>query len=950
MVGYRLSLLMFLLFSITFSPMGFAKSVALKTIAVDLDTNYGTLKTEIHFDARDLEVALKVKKIVKTDLIKVVNYFQHVPKNTVHLNVDPYLRLTNGNARVFPTNIINLYNFPASNSEHLIVMEDWMRGLIFHEFIHITHLDQTSDYVDVGRQIFGSVAKLLPGVVPRWFTEGIATWGESHLINGGRLHNPLFRKELLIQFLRIEYCTTIDCLDEPGVYPHGQLAYWAGAHFIEYLENQKAGTVKCLVQKNSGGLPFFLNNVFEYCTGKTAQDLFAEFRKSFISDQPAITPENEAWGDKISNAFGSDDLQKGIVLDGNKLFKIEKSRYSEALVSYDLQDNVNMMVSKFSYPVSDLAGITHVQEANNEDSDEGKFLIVAFNEDMAFREKNRVWRLVNTETLLIETLLPLKNDPSYVIGLGNNRYLTASFVSGRWIIERQKVDLTTGKLVDSDVVHHFATDVNLVYFKKDGQKIYVKLNRGDLGSALYVTDLTMEKFYKIYESKEYFDMPLVTENFLVTRENGNFNLFEISEGFKSITKASMAKDLFNRVTSAEITGERVLVLENRLKSKEMSMTEIMGFLKRGLGKVETVTNTSTTFQDVDPAINLEELNVQSFPKMYHMQPYYWFLTSGSGENLTSIGATTTLSDPMDLNVLQASVLLYPEESRAGGSLDYIHKFSSVSDLWSMTAFFNHEYSQTEFSNVTNVTTEGSIGTHYAVLLKRWTWIPGLNLSTTTTKDFISDRTTKAVGTTQAVSYRASVFDDFFQNLLFQLKFQNNFPDSKNDYLSAQAKISAVGRFHERVEGGVKASYGKLYKSGFRDGVIYGGGANSVGDNRWHEFYGLPYSNAYGNEIATARIYLDWNFWYIYKGHNFFPVYLKEAHLILGREAMTADRIILDNLVYREKTIHSFFIGPKLTTNIAYYIPVDFEFIFSAIKRPGGNGTVNQFEVNISAEF
>ena len=431
MVGYRLSLLMFLLFSITFSPMGFAKSVALKTIAVDLDTNYGTLKTEIHFDARDLEVALKVKKIVKTDLIKVVNYFQHVPKNTVHLNVDPYLRLTNGNARVFPTNIINLYNFPASNSEHLIVMEDWMRGLIFHEFIHITHLDQTSDYVDVGRQIFGSVAKLLPGVVPRWFTEGIATWGESHLINGGRLHNPLFRKELLIQFLRIEYCTTIDCLDEPGVYPHGQLAYWAGAHFIEYLENQKAGTVKCLVQKNSGGLPFFLNNVFEYCTGKTAQDLFAEFRKSFISDQPAITPENEAWGDKISNAFGSDDLQKGIVLDGNKLFKIEKSRYSEALVSYDLQDNVNMMVSKFSYPVSDLAGITHVQEANNEDSDEGKFLIVAFNEDMAFREKNRVWRLVNTETLLIETLLPLKNDPSYVIGLGNNRYLTASFVSGR---------------------------------------------------------------------------------------------------------------------------------------------------------------------------------------------------------------------------------------------------------------------------------------------------------------------------------------------------------------------------------------------------------------------------------------------------------------------------------------------------------------------------------------
>lgn len=950
MVGYRLSLLMFFLFSALLSPMALAaKSVNLKTIEAEVPTNYGTLKAEIHFDTRDLEVALKVKKVITTDLIRVINYFKHVPVNTVHFNVDPYLRLTNGNARTFPTNIINLYNFPASNSEHLIVMEDWIRGLVFHEYIHITHLDQTSDFVEVGRQIFGSIAKLLPGVVPRWFTEGIATWGESHLIDGGRLHNPLFRKELLIQFLRVEYCKTIDCLDAPGIYPQGQLSYWAGAHFIEYIENKKPNTVKCLVEQNSGSLPFFLNNAFERCTGQTAQDLFLEFRQSFINSQPAITPESEAWGDKISNAFGSDDLQKGIVLDGNKLFKAEKNRFSEALVSYDLQDNVNMMIAKYSFPISDIAGITQVPQADNDQSDEGKYLIVSFNEDMDFRGDNRVWRLVNTETLLTEYKLPLKNDPSYVIGLGNNRYLTASFVNGQWILERQKVDLTAETLVDSDKVHLFATEVNLTYFKKFGQRVYIKLNRGDLGSALYVSDLTLEKFYKIHEGKEFFDLPIVTENFVVIKDKENFSLFEIGSDFKNITKSALDKTQFNRITSAVITNDRVLVLENRLKTKEMPIAESMGYLKRNMGKPEVLAATETTFQDVDPARDLNTLNIQSFPKLYHMQPYYWFLATGSNENLSSFGAMTSLSDPMEINVLNAVILAY-EESRVGGSLDYFHKFTGVSDLWSMSAFFNQEYSKTDFSNKINETTEGSIGTNYRFLMSRWTWIPGLYLSATKTNDFISNRETKAVGFNTVLNYSAASFDDYFQNLMFKMKLQSNYPNINGDYISTQAQLNLRGRFHERIEGGLKTSYGKLFKSGFRGGVIYGGGTSNFTDNRWHDFYGLPYSNAYGNEIFTARLYLDWNFWYIYRGYNLFPVFLREAHLLLGREVLAADRIILDNMIYREKTIHSFFIGPRLKANLAYYIPVDIDVIFSATKRPSGGTTKNQVEVNVSAEF
>jgi hypothetical protein len=950
MVGFRVSLLTFVFCCSLFSSIGFAKSVNLKTIKVNLPTDFGILQTEIHFDERDLDVAMKVKKIVEQDLIKVVNYFQYVPRNTVHFNVDPYIRLTNGNATPFPTNIINLYNFPASNSDHLIVMQDWLRGLVFHEFTHITHLDQTRGYLEVGRKIFGSIAKVPAGITPRWFTEGIAVWSESHLIDGGRLHNPLFRKELLIQFLRIEFCETIDCLDQPGVYPGGQLAYWAGAHFIEYVEGKKPGAVKCLVNDNAGNIPFFLNDSFKLCTGDSAQSLFTEFREKFIANQAQETAESETRGEKISNAFGSDDFQKGIYLDENTLFKVERDRLSEALVSYDLKENVNMMIAKYQFPIADIAGITTVPNADVEQTDQGKFLIVAFNEDPHYRSQNKVWKLINTETLLIEATLPFKNDPSYVIGLGNNRYLTASFVNGKWKIERQKIDMGASTVGDTEVIHHFGSDVNLTFFKKVGQKIFIRLNRGDLGTALYVSDQTLENFYKIYESKNYFDFPIMNENFVVVREETDLKLIEISEDMKKIMVSDVSKGVLDRVTLSKMENDRILVLDTGLKTKEMGLSEIMAYVKRNAEKPVTIETTAASFQDVVSQDTLENTNSKNFPELYHMMPHYWFLAVGSSENLGSIGAMTTFSDPMNINSLNAVLLTYPSESKVGGSLDFSHKFSSVSDLWSASTFFNKEYSKTDFGPNVDEKTEVTVGTSYAFLLKRWTIIPGLYLGTTKTNDFISNRTVNTVGVNALVTYGAESFDDTFQSLVFQTKFQNDSPDVGDSFLNTQSKIAVEARFHDRFVGGVKSSYGKLLKSNFTGGVLYGGGTSDISNTRWHEFYGIPYSNAYGNEIFTLRAFVDWNFWYIYRGKGFFPVFLKEAHLLLGREIMSADRIWLGGIRYNKKTVNSFFIGPVLKTNLFYYVPTDLELIYSSIKRPNGSGTVNQVEFNARADL
>ena len=109
---------------------------------------------------------------------------------------------------------------------------------MLHELVHIIHMDQTRGVLKGLRTIFGAVGKL-GGITPRWFTEGVATWAETNFTIGGRLRNKVLAMELKYLILRDDFCNSIDCLDEPGEYPHGRNSYWMGAYFLKSLEISK---------------------------------------------------------------------------------------------------------------------------------------------------------------------------------------------------------------------------------------------------------------------------------------------------------------------------------------------------------------------------------------------------------------------------------------------------------------------------------------------------------------------------------------------------------------------------------------------------------------------------------------------------------------------------------------------------------------------------------------
>ncbi|MDO9183252.1 MAG: hypothetical protein Q7U04_12635 [Bacteriovorax sp.] len=923
MANKSIVLALFFLVNLFSSPLS---AEVLKTINVSMPTNYGTFFGEIHYSEKDLALALRVERIVKEDLIKVINYFEYVPYDVVHFNIDPYMRLTNGNARTFPTNIINLYNFPANNLEHLIAMENWLQGLVLHEFVHITHLDQTRDYLNTGRQIFGTIAKIPAGIVPRWFTEGIAVWGESHLINGGRLNNSLFNKDLLIQFKKDKFCKTIDCLDTPGVFPNGQLAYWAGAHFLEYLENKKPKTIKCLVEMNSAAIPFFLNNAFEACAGEKAQDLFKKFHEEFITNEAPQTPEKKFWGANVGNVFGDDDFQKGHVLDGEKVFKVERQKEREALVVYDLKDNISFS-AQFTAPISDVSSMVDIDSEN-------RLLLVSFNDNAQYRTHNKVWKLINPETLLIEQTLKFPRDPSYVVPLGGESYLTFSYWENHWQAQR-----------DGDLLRTFPSNYNISFVKKLDEQLLLKFNDANGESSLVLSDFRVQRLNVIYKSKKAFDMPVISENYLVIREDGELKLLEYD---KKIQISSLPNNLLNRITFANFNEERSLVLENQLKSIEMTPAETDKYFKKD--KSQTKIIETPEFKTLpEPTNSYASDKAEAYPRLDHLIPHYWFLAFGSSDNLSSIGAMTDFVDPMEIHSLAATVFLYPSVSRIGGTLDYTHKMIKVSDQWFVSAYADQDYSKTDFSPVINLSRELKFKTKYNFLFKQWIYTPGFFAGTQTTEDFISNRNVKNMGTSQNISYQALTYDEFFQYFIGGASLQVNRANIGEGYIYTQTVAEAGMRLKQDLMGFVKGSYSKLYKSDFYRGVVYGGGISDYTKTRVHEFYGVPYGNAYGNELFSARLTFDYNFWNIYRGKNFVPFFFKEAHLLLGHDSLYANRIYLDGSLLKDKMLNAFFIGPRLKMNLFYFVPINIDLIFSTVAHPNGKN-VNQVDFTIATDM
>lgn len=896
------SILLFLFINIVFFPS--AKSDEIVTHQFDVHTNYGIVKFETHFLSKDSILAQRIEEVANKDLINVVNYFGHAPVDTVHINIDSKVRTANGNARNFPTNIINLYHFPSSNSEHLIVLEDWWKGLIIHEFTHIVHLDYTKGFWEKSRSIFGTVAKLPIGLVPRWMTEGIAVWSESTFYKNGRLQNELFNKELWLFLSNPKNCSRIDCIDEPGVYPFAQLSYWMGGQFMNYLENQKPNTVKCLIDENASNMPFFLNDVFERCTGKNAIIQFENFKSDFIKKYPPqVANENE-----IQKVKGPIFYQKGISLAGHKLFYVERNKYTESLIQRNF-DTRNYSEFKFSHPISNVG--QYLIKDNKEK------ILLAFNEDPNFKSANKVWKLIDLNNPKEMEVIPFEDDPSYVIALDQYNYLTFAFNKNHWNYKKIKYSNNEIKIEKS---FEFDYSENLLGVSLYQNKIILKvLNTVTDEASLVMSDYSFLDPKVFYQSKNYFDWYGSTMKGIIIREKDQHWFFKLDT--ETVTKIQYNKDDLKDVTLLVENDEHRIQLKSELENIPALGHEV-------LGREEIV----SLIKYQPKKIEVKKIDTRKYPELDHFKPHYWFFAVGSAENLTSLGAQTMFSDPEEIHSLSASTFYYNEIKKLGGNVSYNYDISP----FVFEADFSNDYSKNSVnSSVINLNQTLDFNLKYVIEKNRFTLIPSAFSGIDVVEDYITHRTSKYVGVRGILEYKANTYVDSLQGVSLTSRFATDFPSNGESYLNFQNKLNVQFKIKDDMNLYLKAAMGKLFKSDFKRGVIYGGGDNSFRSSRWFDYYGLPYGNAYGNDISSARLKFDFNFLNFYKGHNLFPFYMKELHFVGGVEALKTDVIFVNDYLYRDESIHSVFLGLNAKTTMFYLAPINFEVIFSSINSPNG---------------
>jgi Tol biopolymer transport system component len=209
----------------------------------------------------------------------------HAPDSKTHILLLDDTDSANGFASVLPRNAIQAYATGPTGFNELDDHDDWLYGLIAHEYTHVLHLDTMEGLPRIYNKIFGKTWS--PNqIMPRWLIEGIAVYEESKRSAGGRARGTRFD-----QVIRIARDGHNDLrLDEvsgaPRRYPHGNAVYIYGSHFLRYVFDRFGDDTLRKMTHVSGSYapPFALNRQIAKVVGRPFTELYDDW-KGYVRDR-----------------------------------------------------------------------------------------------------------------------------------------------------------------------------------------------------------------------------------------------------------------------------------------------------------------------------------------------------------------------------------------------------------------------------------------------------------------------------------------------------------------------------------------------------------------------------------------------------------------------------------------------------------------------------------------
>lgn len=884
-----------------------------------VQSRYGETKYEI-IAPQGYELQAKLaNQILQTDVRRLMDLMEYAPRDQVFIVIEGALQSSNGMATTFPTNTIYLYDYPPMGQGQLSYSAHWWRILVVHEFMHIIQMDQTSDFQEVLRQIFGSVGKW-SGVSPRWFAEGVAVWAESLITGEGRLRDPVLRAQYFDLLKNKALCSNVDCLDDPGIFPFLSHAYWGGGYFIEYLEKIKPGAVKCLLKVNSATLPFFLNNAFQKCLGSEASTLYSSFLNyhgiHLFGPSVNETKKKLLW-----------QAHSGLGVVNQGLMALYRLAEDEQLIWEPREGDKRQIWPKGN--VDYLQGwpqknIILIYQGYSQGEGEGH--------DLA------IWDGVKQKYLELGSA----RDPWYFPD-DQGKWWSLRYQSPHFYLvsyNEQSLDKVISSVGEVANIFPALWNIRRAHWLSDGKLVLSFATQEMAGEQLAHWDIGKHRplqTLKVSESLQAFGQ-CDSELWWASGDS----LYRYSSELGHFQQANRPADWLNFYGTSHVSyaATHLNPWPQRLKAADgpclgpTTAPLIWSTVKSGPEReVEPISDSAHEIKDENSYLG-ENWRPRFYPSFKHFRPYYWIPRLQLGTSTEDfVGAQTSIGDPKGYALLGLSGQYHLGPEEWGYDLSPQLHFG---DWYAMGSYQREvvEFAGDDWS----INHNSSLASFYKFYIGRGFFTPGLEASQDVQQDFLGRRREERQGGFFSFGYRAQNSALRFQSTQNQLSFFKQSVDSfgqQSEY--GGGVIQSLWDFHlyNFFNATLSGQYGRLAKGSFGNGVLMGGGpGQQSGGKALIEFLPLQYGNLYGNRFWAGEIEFDYEYERWYRGPDLFPLFWKSGHFFGGYQTIQTDYAYLENRWQYNRTLGAVFAGLRTHATLFYRIPLIFDLGYASVLNKG----------------
>lgn len=615
--------------------------------------NWKTLSTEhfnIHFLPSYAEQAKRSAFISENLYPKLEAKLGWQPKEKISMVIIDEHDQSNGSATPYPFNKVILRLSPPDRVGQLDDYDDWLALLIEHELTHIFHLDKSIGKVSNLRNVFGRFALLFPNLFqPSWFTEGLATYVETHPgIGRGQSSSfeMLMREEVTGGLLPV---ATVNLpADSQPLAKH----YLYGVYFYQFLRDTYGEeSITQLINNYSDNLlPFSINSNSKSVFGKEVDQLWSEFsaylNKRFSKQLKVLNQSNIKEGTAVVDT--ANQLASIGFLDNDTLVYIQNDLESEAQLMMLRHSKKELLTNVNSYSLFNIGAgnIIYLSQLDYCDEYHLYYDIYRFN-------------VVNKET---EQLTQCSRYKHFSVSSSNN------IVAVKTVASIPQIDLldANAKFVKTLWKGNYGDVINYIDWSE-------KRN------ALLITKKELNKSWNIYE----FNLETLTWKDVVVDDaifmQASYAFDE--EGIVFISDSSGVHNIYKKLfKSSDITALTNVLTgafsplqhENKLYYQRFERNGFRIYSSNlKIAKPLAIKKISVLNKRFDKNIDTNKLNyvINDYAPWLDLKPKYWFPWLIIQDNASEFGFVTSSNDSLDHHFYQLQLAYgYDQEDTVGSFL------------------------------------------------------------------------------------------------------------------------------------------------------------------------------------------------------------------------------------------------------------------------------------------